>query len=175
MLILAVPIFDTAVVTISRMWRGVPVSSGGRDHVSHRLVRLGLSVRQAVATIYLVAALCGGAAIAVLLLPSLPYVYGLVALVGLAGLVALLLLERVDLTDTGQVARSRMDARFPDRRHGVRRRTSRVMRTFTVRRVKEPQGHGPWGKLIREHGGQENAEAPLWPRPRERTETRKRQ
>jgi UDP-GlcNAc:undecaprenyl-phosphate/decaprenyl-phosphate GlcNAc-1-phosphate transferase len=107
LLVLAVPIFDTTMVTISRLRRGVPISSGGRDHVSHRLVRLGLSVRQAVATIYVAAALCGGAAIALLLLPSLPYVYGLVALVGIAGLAALLLLERGDLSDTGQVACSR--------------------------------------------------------------------
>jgi UDP-GlcNAc:undecaprenyl-phosphate/decaprenyl-phosphate GlcNAc-1-phosphate transferase len=72
LLVLAVPIFDTTVVTISRLRRGVPISSGGRDHVSHRLVRLGLSVRQAVATIYLMAALCGGAAISLLMVSSLP-------------------------------------------------------------------------------------------------------
>jgi UDP-GlcNAc:undecaprenyl-phosphate/decaprenyl-phosphate GlcNAc-1-phosphate transferase len=106
LLILAVPIFDTTLVTISRLRRGVPISSGGRDHVSHRLVRLGLSVRQAVATIYLVAILCGGAAISALLVPGPTYVYGLVALIGLAGLFALVALERVELTETGQVARS---------------------------------------------------------------------
>jgi UDP-GlcNAc:undecaprenyl-phosphate GlcNAc-1-phosphate transferase len=106
LLILAVPIFDTTLVTISRLRRGVPISSGGRDHVSHRLVRLGLSVRQAVATIYLVAILCGGAAISALLLPGPTYVYGLVALIGLAGLFGLVALERVELAETGQVARS---------------------------------------------------------------------
>jgi len=101
-----VPIFDTTLVIISRLRRGVPISSGGRDHVSHRLVRLGLGVREAVATIYLVAALCGGAAIATLLLPSSTYVFALVALIGLLGLAGLVLLERVDLSDSGQVARS---------------------------------------------------------------------
>ena len=70
-LILAVPIFDTTVVTISRLRRGIPITSGGRDHVSHRLVRLGLSVREAVSTIYVAAMLCGAAAVALLLLPSL--------------------------------------------------------------------------------------------------------
>jgi len=107
LLVLAVPIFDTTLVIISRLRRGVPISSGGRDHVSHRLVRLGLGVREAVATIYLVAALCGGAAIATLLLPSSTYVFALVALIGLLGLAGLVLLERVDLSDSGQVARSR--------------------------------------------------------------------
>jgi hypothetical protein len=172
LLILAVPIFDTTVVTISRLQRRVPITSGGRDHVSHRLVRLGLSVRQAVATIYLVAALCGGAAIAVLLLPSLPYVYGLVALIGIAGLAALLLLERVDLSNTGQVARSATD---PGPMHSVTRRVGHVIRPLSVRRVKQPHVHRSWGKLIRERRGQVSAAAPLWVRPQERVETGKRQ
>lgn len=106
-LILAVPIFDTTVVTISRLRRGVPITSGGRDHVSHRLVRIGLSVRQSVSTIYAVAILCGLVAVGAVLLPSVEFVYGVVALLGVAGLVALVLLERVDLSNTGQLARSK--------------------------------------------------------------------
>src|SRR5215213_6997605 len=169
LLVLAVPIFDTIVVTISRLGRGVPITSGGRDHVSHRLVRMGLSVRQAVGVIYLVAALCGAAAIAVLLLPSLPYVYALVVLIGIAGLVALLRLEQVDLSDTGQVARAY------GRQHAVTRRVGHVLRPFGVRVVKQPRIHRSWGKLIRERRGQVSAAAPLWVRPRERAETGKRQ
>src|SRR5437773_2488750 len=42
-LILLIPIFDTALVTISRTLSGRRISQGGRDHVSHRLVALGLS------------------------------------------------------------------------------------------------------------------------------------
>jgi UDP-GlcNAc:undecaprenyl-phosphate/decaprenyl-phosphate GlcNAc-1-phosphate transferase len=169
LLILAVPIFDTTVVTISRLGRGVPITSGGRDHVSHRLVRLGLSVRQAVGAIYLVAAFCGAAAIAVLLLPSLPYVYALVVLIGIAGLVALLRLEQVDLSDTGQVARAY------GRQHAVTRRVGHVLRPLGVRVVKQPRIHRSWGKLIRERRGQVSAAAPLWVRPRERAETSNRQ
>src|SRR5829696_3890727 len=165
LLVLAVPIFDTTVVTISRLRRGVPISSGGRDHLSHRLVRLGMSVRQAVGTIYIVALLCGAAAIAVLLLPSLPYVYALVVLIGIAGLVALLRLEQVDLSDTGQVARAY------GRQHAVTRRVGHVLRPFGVRVVKQPRIHRSWGKLIRERRGQVSAAEPLWVRPRERAET----
>ncbi len=167
LLILAVPIFDTTVVTISRLRRGVPISSGGRDHVSHRLVRLGLSVRQAVATIYIVAALCGGAAVAVLLLPSLPYVYGVLALIGVAGLIALYRLEQVDLSDTGQVPRAYR------RRHAVKRRVGRVLRPFGVRHVREPHVHRTRRKPLWERPGQ--ASAPLWIRQPERTETSKKQ
>ncbi len=43
-LILGVPIFDTTLVTISRIRRGlVPFRSPGKDHVSHRLANLGFS------------------------------------------------------------------------------------------------------------------------------------
>jgi hypothetical protein len=66
----------------------------------------------------------GGAAIAVMLLPSLPYVYGLVALVRFGDFVLLLVLERVDLSDTGQVARSRLDPRSQRPRYAVTRRVA---------------------------------------------------
>lgn len=60
-LILAVPIFDTTLVTVSRLRRGlVPFSSPGKDHTAHRLVSLGLSHRQAVLVMYAVG-LTGGA------------------------------------------------------------------------------------------------------------------
>ncbi len=104
-LVLAVPIFDTTLVTISRLRRGVSISSGGRDHVSHRLVQLGLSVRQSVGIIYLAALLGGIVAVKIALLPSLPYIYALIALLAIAALSALILLEQVDLSDTGQIAR----------------------------------------------------------------------
>jgi len=54
-LILLVPIFDTTFVTISRILARRPVSVGGRDHTSHRLVALGLTERQAVLWLYGVA------------------------------------------------------------------------------------------------------------------------
>jgi UDP-GlcNAc:undecaprenyl-phosphate GlcNAc-1-phosphate transferase len=46
-LILAVPIFDTTFVSITRTLRGKSVANGGVDHTMHRLVRLGWSERQA--------------------------------------------------------------------------------------------------------------------------------
>ena len=45
--ILGLPIFDTTLVTIVRRLNGRPVTLGGRDHLSHRLVALGLSERGA--------------------------------------------------------------------------------------------------------------------------------
>ncbi len=42
-LVLAVPILDTTLVTVARLLDGRPIYQGGRDHSSHRLVRYGLS------------------------------------------------------------------------------------------------------------------------------------
>jgi UDP-GlcNAc:undecaprenyl-phosphate GlcNAc-1-phosphate transferase len=50
-LVMLVPIFDTTFVTLTRILRGRPVSQGGRDHTSHRLVTLGMSERTAVSTL----------------------------------------------------------------------------------------------------------------------------
>ena len=44
-LVLAVPILDTTLVTVVRLLEGRPVTRGGRDHTSHRLVYQGLSDR----------------------------------------------------------------------------------------------------------------------------------
>jgi UDP-GlcNAc:undecaprenyl-phosphate/decaprenyl-phosphate GlcNAc-1-phosphate transferase len=53
--VLALPIFDTALVTTSRRLVGRPISQGGRDHTSHRLAALGLSDRGVVLLLYGVA------------------------------------------------------------------------------------------------------------------------
>ena len=54
-LVLAVPILDTTLVTVVRLLEGRPISQGGLDHSSHRLVRFGLSEKHAVALLALVA------------------------------------------------------------------------------------------------------------------------
>jgi UDP-GlcNAc:undecaprenyl-phosphate GlcNAc-1-phosphate transferase len=56
---MGLPIFDTTLVTIVRTLEGRPLAQGGRDHLSHRLVALGLSERQAVLVLYVVAASFG--------------------------------------------------------------------------------------------------------------------
>lgn len=64
-LIFMIPIFDTSVVTVTRKLSGRPVSQGGRDHTSHRLVALGISERRAVLMLYLFATLSGAMALLV--------------------------------------------------------------------------------------------------------------
>ena len=57
-LILAVPIFDTTFVSVTRTQRGESVANGGTDHTMHRLARLQWSERQVLAL------LCGGGLLA---------------------------------------------------------------------------------------------------------------
>jgi len=61
--ILLVPILDTTLVTVTRLLRGQPISQGGRDHASHRLVILGLSEPQAVLLLYVMATIAGASAV----------------------------------------------------------------------------------------------------------------
>ena len=61
--VLALPIFDTALVTTSRRLAGRPISQGGRDHTSHRLAALGLTDRGVVLFLYVVAASLAGLAL----------------------------------------------------------------------------------------------------------------
>jgi UDP-GlcNAc:undecaprenyl-phosphate/decaprenyl-phosphate GlcNAc-1-phosphate transferase len=57
--VLMLPIFDTALVTVSRLLSGRSASQGGRDHSSHRLVAIGLSERTAVSVLWVLAATGG--------------------------------------------------------------------------------------------------------------------
>jgi UDP-GlcNAc:undecaprenyl-phosphate GlcNAc-1-phosphate transferase len=63
-LVLAVPILDTTLVTVARLLEGRPIYQGGRDHSSHRLVRFGLSERNAVFLLALIAAALGSTSLA---------------------------------------------------------------------------------------------------------------
>lgn len=53
------PIFDTTLVSVLRRAAGRPISVGGRDHSSHRLVSTGLTDRTAVWVLWAVTGVCG--------------------------------------------------------------------------------------------------------------------
>jgi UDP-GlcNAc:undecaprenyl-phosphate GlcNAc-1-phosphate transferase len=78
LLILALPILDTSLVILVRLAERRPIWRGGRDHLSHRLVYVGLGERQAVAALLLLAAVCGAAGLAVVALDD-PLVTGAAA------------------------------------------------------------------------------------------------
>jgi len=58
-LLLAVPILDTSVAVFSRLRRGISPFQGGKDHLSHRLIRLGLSRRIAAISLWMLSSFFG--------------------------------------------------------------------------------------------------------------------
>jgi UDP-GlcNAc:undecaprenyl-phosphate GlcNAc-1-phosphate transferase len=62
-LILALPLFDMIYVSFLRLYSGSGLFKGDHNHVSHRLVSLGMTPRNAVLTIYLMTFCTGLAAV----------------------------------------------------------------------------------------------------------------
>jgi UDP-GlcNAc:undecaprenyl-phosphate/decaprenyl-phosphate GlcNAc-1-phosphate transferase len=87
-LLMLIPIFDTAFVTATRILAGRRPTVGGRDHTSHRLVAVGLSPRQTVTFLMVISAAAGGLAL-------------LSHLVGLTHTIVLLALLLIGLTLLG--------------------------------------------------------------------------
>jgi UDP-GlcNAc:undecaprenyl-phosphate/decaprenyl-phosphate GlcNAc-1-phosphate transferase len=79
LLVLAYPLFDTALVVLLRITHGQSPFVGGRDHSSHRLVRLGISRLETVLLIYLFAA---SHSLTALLVSSVTFRLSLLALAG---------------------------------------------------------------------------------------------
>ncbi len=80
--ILAVPILDTTLVSVSRLRRGlIPFTSPGKDHLGHRLANCGLGIRSSVLVMYTSAIICGSVAVLCSRLTT-----GKVAAVAFAGL-----------------------------------------------------------------------------------------
>ena len=62
-LLLAIPILDTSVAVLSRLRRGVSPFQGGRDHLSHRLVRAGMTRPLAAVSLWIFSGLFASIAI----------------------------------------------------------------------------------------------------------------
>jgi UDP-GlcNAc:undecaprenyl-phosphate GlcNAc-1-phosphate transferase len=93
-LVLGLPVFDTTLVTISRLRRRVAPYVGGKDHFSHRLVTLGLTHREAVLVLYLIAVAFGMCAL-FLLSASIEEGYFTAGVIAAACLLVLIRLEKV--------------------------------------------------------------------------------
>jgi UDP-GlcNAc:undecaprenyl-phosphate GlcNAc-1-phosphate transferase len=91
-LLLSVPIFDTTLVTLSRLKQRRAVSQAGLDHTYHRLVNLGLPPSRAVLAMHLAAILTGCLAFMALPLPPL-WANAIFAAAFVAGLSLLFWLE----------------------------------------------------------------------------------
>lgn len=96
--VLGLPVFDTALVVVSRLRRGLnPLTTPGKDHVSHRLVLMGATQREAVLILYLV---CGALGVVAMFLTqaSIAEGYFVGGLLLLSAIYALWRLEHVRLT-----------------------------------------------------------------------------
>lgn len=116
--VMAVPIFDTTLVTAVRLLTGRRVSQGGRDHTSHRLVLLGLSERWAVLTLWMISMACGALAVLFQLIRS-PLFYALTGILFISLLVLGVFLGRVDVykpRDDGTLGAIRIDDASPLKR-----------------------------------------------------------
>lgn len=92
-LLLSVPIFDTSLVTISRLKQRKAVYQAGLDHTYHRLVNLGLPPSRAVLTMHLSAIVSG--CLAFMALPLAPlWANAVFILALLAGLLLFFWLEK---------------------------------------------------------------------------------
>src|SRR5262249_27159002 len=112
-LLLLLPIVDTTLVTVSRKLAGRPISTGGRDHTSHRLVALGLSERAATLTLW---AMAGAGGVAAVLVRSVGafLAAGVVALLLLCFLFIMVFLGRVQVYGpVDEVAQARGLALLP--------------------------------------------------------------
>lgn len=81
--LMAIPLLDTSVAVTSRLARGISPFTGGRDHLSHRLMRKGLHRRTAAITLWALAGVYGtisfaiykGQSSALIILAALTWAY----------------------------------------------------------------------------------------------------
>jgi len=97
-ILLAVPLLDTCVAVFSRLARGLSPLTGGKDHLSHRLVRVGFSRRVAAVGLWSASGVCAVVSVAVYKYPdSLGTL--LITAFGASWLLALLLFLRTPSQD----------------------------------------------------------------------------
>ena len=97
-MLLAVPLLDTCVAVFSRLARGLSPLTGGKDHLSHRLVRAGLSRRVAAVSLWSASGVCSVLAVGVYQFADS---FGSLLIAGFAGLwlLALVLFLRTPSQD----------------------------------------------------------------------------
>jgi len=151
LLVLAVPILDTTLVTVVRVLEGRPVMRGARDHTSHRLVYQGLSDKRAVVLLAGVSAALGLTSLAYNVLDDTR-----VTLVGVLITFAFLLQFGSSLADVGHASEADRAPRFVASLLVHRRRLIEVLvdfalitASFTIAYILRNQGTGdPWQRHV---------------------------
>ncbi len=96
--LLAIPIMDTTVAVCSRIKRGISPFEGGRDHLSHRLMRIGLGRRRTALALWALTGVFGGIAYVIYKWPE-QLGYRFMVSGGLLWLVLTILFFRIPATD----------------------------------------------------------------------------
>lgn len=97
-LLMALPILDTTVAVLSRLKRGISPFEGGRDHLSHRLMRLGFERDSAALTLWFGAAFFGAIALGIFKSPH-SFGYPLMGIGGVIWIGLLILFSKVPSED----------------------------------------------------------------------------
>ena len=93
--VLGVLIFDTTLVSLSRLRRRRSIFQGGSDHTSHRLAQTGMGQSRAVLTLYIAAVALGS--VAIFITGSTPRIANITfAVLVAAGLLGLAVFERIE-------------------------------------------------------------------------------
>jgi UDP-GlcNAc:undecaprenyl-phosphate/decaprenyl-phosphate GlcNAc-1-phosphate transferase len=112
-MILALPLFDTASVIVIRLRNGHPVFLGDQMHLSHRLVRMGMTQRQAVCFNYLMAFTFGVNALLMLKSRILHSMVALVQVAALAAMVSILMTARNRANSVSAASLSKSEPQAP--------------------------------------------------------------
>ena len=95
-LMLGLPIFDTAFAIIRRLAKGQSPMTPDRGHIHHRLIDMGFSQKQAVATLYVISAILGLSAVVLTTIGVVKAMFFLAALFAAGGVAAMLFLNHND-------------------------------------------------------------------------------
>jgi UDP-GlcNAc:undecaprenyl-phosphate GlcNAc-1-phosphate transferase len=112
---LALPIFDASLAVLRRAIRGGEVFRADRDHIHHRMVRLGLTPRRAVMLLYGISVLLGSLALAILSGPK-QTLWAALLVMALLGWLGVHRLGYVEVSELRQVMTNRL---FSSRRATV--------------------------------------------------------
>jgi UDP-GlcNAc:undecaprenyl-phosphate/decaprenyl-phosphate GlcNAc-1-phosphate transferase len=137
---LALPIFDASLAVLRRLIRGGHVTRGDRDHIHHRMLRLGLTPRRAVMLLYGVSVLLGSLALAILAGPQ-QTLWAAVLVLALLGWLGIHHLGYVEMSELRQVLAQRL--------FSSRRTTVNNLRLLEVREaiLGAPSIEAAWGSF----------------------------
>ena len=93
---LALPIFDTCFAILRRVSKGQSPMAPDRGHIHHRLIDMGFSQKQAVATLYVISAILGLSAVVLTTIGVVKAMFFLAALFAAGGVAAMLFLNHND-------------------------------------------------------------------------------